>query len=228
MDSDGTSAGWLLLLAQLPSSPSSPRVALWRRLRAIGATGILNGAWVLPDTPAHNAFLEQLRETVRGQGGTGFVLSISVASPEVNESILSNFRADRGREYEEFGERCAAFLAELAKETEAGKFSFAELEENEQDLEKLARWLMKIQARDFFPDESRPRSDTLLTRCRGALEGFSLSVYTAEGVQDDPQGLAAEVGEDGQHAAVVVVGGLQVKLGEDGGGVLGDGALADV
>ena len=58
MDADGCASGWLLLLAQLPSSPSSARVALWRRLRAVGAAGVLNGAWVLPHTAVHAEFFD--------------------------------------------------------------------------------------------------------------------------------------------------------------------------
>jgi hypothetical protein len=175
--------GWLLLLAQLPSSPSSARVALWRRLRAIGAVGLLNGAWVLPHAAAHVEFFERLLETVHRQGGTAFVLTVSVASPDVNETIVRRFRGDRSREYDEFAERCGAFLDEIGKETRAGKFTFAEMEEGEQDLEKLARWLAKIQARDFFPDELQQRSAEMLERCRVVLEGFACSVYAAEGVE---------------------------------------------
>jgi hypothetical protein len=182
MDTERPTPGWLLLLAQLPSSPSSARVALWRRLRAIGAAGVLNGAWVLPQAAAHAEFFEQLRETAHRQGGTAFVLTVS-ASPDVDETIVQRFRADRSREYDEFAEQCAAFLDEIDKETKAGKFTFAELEEGEQDLEKLARWLAKIRARDFFPDERWPRSAEMLERCRGVLEGFVWAVYAAEGVQ---------------------------------------------
>jgi hypothetical protein len=183
MSSESPAPGWLLLLAQLPSSPSSARVALWRRLRGIGAAGVLNGAWVLPYGPAHAEFFEQLRATVHTQGGTAFVLTVSAPAPEVNETFVRRFCADRSREYDEFGERGAAFLDEIGKETRAGKFTFAELEEGEQDLEKLARWLAKVQARDFFPDERRPQSEEMLERCRAVLDGFARAVYTAEGVQ---------------------------------------------
>jgi hypothetical protein len=182
MGTEEPALGWLLLLAQLPSSPSSARVALWRRLRANGAAGMLNGAWVLPQAAAHAEFFKQLREKVHSQGGTAFVLTVS-AAPDVNETIVQRFRADRGREYDEFAERCTAFLDEIGKETRAGKFTFAELEEGEQDLEKLARWLTKIQARDFFPDERWPRLAMMLERCREVLEDFTRAVYTAEGVQ---------------------------------------------
>ena len=184
MAKNSRSPAWLLLLAQLPSSPSSARVALWRHLRAIGATGMVNSAWVLPQAAAHAEFFEKLLETVHKQGGTGFVLNVTPASPEVNEVIIQRFRADRNREYDEFAERCAAFLEEIGKETQAGKFIFAELEEGEQDLEKLTRWLAKIQARDFFPDERWPQAEEMLERCRAALSEMSRAVYAAEGMSD--------------------------------------------
>lgn len=176
--------GWLLLLVQLPSSPSSTRVALWRRLRAIGATGMVNGAWVLPRAAPHAEFFEQLLDTVRKQGGSGFMLTVSPPSPEVDEEIRQRFHADRGREYDEFAERCTALVDEIGRESMAGKFTFAELEESEQDLEKLTRWLPKIQARDFFPAERSRQAEELLDGCRAALSGFSREVYAAEGVQE--------------------------------------------
>lgn len=192
MAENGPPSAWLLLLAQLPSSPSSARVALWRRLRGIGATGMVNSAWVLPQVAAHAEFFEKLLETVHKQGGTGFVLNVTPVSPEVNAEIMQRFRADRSREYDEFAERCTAFLEEIGKETRAGKFIFAELEEGEQDLEKLTRWLAKIQARDFFPDERWPQAEEMLRRCRGALSELSRAVYAAEGVSD-----TADAGHEG-------------------------------
>jgi len=182
MDAKDCTSGWLLLLAQLPKSPSSARVALWRRLRAAGATIMINSAWVLPETPPHAELLGQLRDEVVRQGGTAFVLNVSVSQPEANEAIVARFRADRAREYDEFAERCTALLDEIGKEGKAGKYTFAEMEESEQDLEKLVRWLSKIQARDLFPDERGQRSAAMLARCRSAVKTFSRAVYAAEGV----------------------------------------------
>lgn len=178
------SPGWLMLLAQLPSKRSSARVALWRRMRAAGAAAVVNGAWVLPDAPPYADFFEQSRKGIVGQGGIGFVLRVSGSSPETNESIVQLFRADRSREYDEFAERCAAFLDEINRESGAEKYTFAEMEESEQDLAKLARWLTKIQGRDFFPDERKDQSNTLLAQCRRALRGFSRKVYSIEGVRE--------------------------------------------
>ena len=183
MEPDQTQATWLLFLAQLPSSPSSARVAVWRRMRTVGATSVLNGTWVLPHTAAHARVFEELLGLVQKHRGSGFVLSVSESAPETDAAIVARFRADRSREYDELAERCTAFLAELRKETQAGKFIFAELEEGEQDLEKLVRWLGKIQRRDFFPDDRQTEAISTVERCRRALEDFSRAVYEAEEVQ---------------------------------------------
>jgi hypothetical protein len=184
MGADDCTSGWVLILSQLPRTPSSARVALWRRLRAAGAAMLLNGAWVLPDTPPHAEFLEQLRDGILQQGGTAFVLTVADSSPEATEAIMRRFRTDRDQEYDEFAERCTALLDEIAREAKSGKYTFAEMEESEQDLEKLARWLAKIQQRDFFPDDRGRQSTALIARCRGALESFAQAVYAAEGLQE--------------------------------------------
>jgi hypothetical protein len=54
----------------------------------------------------------------------------------------------------------------------------------EQDLEKPTRWLGKIQARGFFPDERSAQAEEMLAGCRRALTGFSGGVYAAEGAQE--------------------------------------------
>ena len=147
MDAETYPSGWLVLLAQLPSKPSSARVALWRRMRAAGATPVVNGAWMLPRTPAHEDFLEQSREVVIRRGGTGLVLRVAGSSPESDESIVQLFQSDRAREYGEFAERCGAFLDEINRESAAEKYTFAEMETASRDLKKLTRWVAKIQAR---------------------------------------------------------------------------------
>jgi hypothetical protein len=188
MDAETYSLSWLVLLAQLPSKPSSARVALWRRMRAAGATGVVNSAWMLPRTTAHENFFEQSCEDIIKRGGTGFVLRVAGSSTESNESIVRLFQSDRAREYDEFAERCAAFINEINRESTAEKYTYAEMEESEQDLKKLARWLAKIQARDFFPNGRGDQSVALLAQCRRALRTFSQAVYRVEGVQGARRG----------------------------------------
>lgn len=176
---DPTSS-WVMLLAQLPAAPSSARVALWRRLRAAGAASLSNGAWVLPAGDEHAALLRQLADTVRGQGGQAAIFTGH--ADEGNDAITGRFHADRDREYGEFDQRCAGFLGEIDKETALGKFTFAELEEIEDDFQKLAAWLAKITARDFFPGERMTLARATLTTCEHARDRFAETVYGREGL----------------------------------------------
>jgi len=171
---------WLIFLSQLPANPSSLRVNVWRRLRAGGALGLQNGVWVLPDRPEQVRFLEDLLESIQGQGASGQIFTVAPLDGAVEQDILNRFRADRGEEYAEFAERSQEFLAEIEKESAKQKYTFAELEENEQDLARLAGWLEKIQKRDFTGGEAATRAAQLMNACRSAFEVFSGEVCSRQ------------------------------------------------
>lgn len=172
----------LMFLSQLPASPSSLRVMVWRRMKAAGAIGLQNGVWVLPRAPEHERFLQELLHYVEKQGASGQVFIVQPLGEAVQQDILARFRADRDREYDEFKEQCQALLAEIEKETGRQKFTFAELEENEQDLQKLNGWLPKIQSRDFFGSDQAEVVALKLAECRQALETFASQVYAQDGI----------------------------------------------
>jgi hypothetical protein len=168
---------WLLFLSQLPTHPSSLRVNVWRKLRAAGALGLQNGVWVLPNSPEQVKFLQDLLETIQSQGASGQILTAAPLNRAIEQDILARFRADREEEYTEFLERSQDFLAEIQKETEKQKFIFAELEENEQDLQRLENWLAKIRRRDFTGGEKAQQAAAAFESCRRAFEVFSSEIY---------------------------------------------------
>jgi ChrB-like protein len=172
---------WLLFVPQVSASSSRLRVQIWRHLRAAGAISLQNGVWVLPRTETHSQFLRQEMDDIVRQGGTALLF---VATP-MGVDLQERFRVERGREYAEVIERCQALLDELARETEHGKLTFAELEENEQDLQRLVTWLAKIRARDFFDGYQADEAAAMLARCEDALHTFAQGVYAKEGVLDD-------------------------------------------
>ena len=187
----------LMFLSQLPASPSSLRVMVWRRMKAAGAAGLQNGVWVLPNIPEQERFLQDLLDYVTGQGASGQIFIVRPVSDAVQQEILARFRADREREYDEFREQCQVLLAELEKETRRRKFTYAELEENERDLQKLVGWLPRIQARDFFDCGRAEAALVDLEGCRQALETFAGQVYDQEGVAAEEEPLDFE--EDDLH-----------------------------
>lgn len=176
---------WLLFLPHLPATPSSLRVLVWRRLRAAGAASF-HGAWVLPSTPEHERFLRDLLAEVERQGGNGLLLRAAPLDPAAQAAIVERLGADRDQEYAEFLGRAAAFLAEIERETAGGNLSFAELEENEHDLDKLSGWLARIEARDAVGGRQRAAAVAALDACRRALDGFARAIYAHEGVVAPP------------------------------------------
>jgi hypothetical protein len=173
---------WLVFIPQLPSSPSSLRVLVWRRMRAAGAAALQQGVWVLPQTPEHEQFLREVLHEAREQGGSGLLMVATPLDADQAAEVVERFRADRDEEYREFGVQCRDFLAEIAKETDQGNLTFAALEENEHDLQKLHTWLEKIRARDFFSAmQARAAADALAV-CESALRGFAEAIYAREGL----------------------------------------------
>ena len=175
---------WLVFIPHLPSSPSSLRVLVWRRMRAAGAAALQQGVWVLPQTPEHEQFLRDILLEAQQQGGSGILLVATPLDADRAAEVVERFRADRDEEYREFGVRCRDFLAEIAKETTAGNLSFAALEENEHDLQKLHTWLGKIHARDFFGALQALAAAETLAACEHALRGFAEAIYAREGLQE--------------------------------------------
>ena len=173
---------WFLLLTQIPASASSARVALWRRLKAAGATSVEHGAWMLPVSEAHQTLLNELAQTVQAQGGSASLFEATAVSDD-NE-MIARFTNDRQREFQEFATRAQGLLDEVAKEIAAQKFTFAELEEVEDDLKKLEVWLAKIIVRDFFAGAGRAAALDQFMACSRAVEGFAASVYAADGITD--------------------------------------------
>ena len=177
-----TKLKWLLLLTQIPASASSARVALWRRLRAAGATSVEHGAWMLPATESHHSLLNELAQTVQSQGGNASRFEATAVADD--KEMIARFVSDRQREYQEFETRSQGLLDEVAKETAAEKFTFAELEEVEDDLKKLDVWLSKIAARDFFAGDALTTAQYQLGACAHAVENFAANVYAADGIEE--------------------------------------------
>jgi hypothetical protein len=171
---------WLLFLSKLPSNPSSLRVTVWRKMRSQGAMGLQNGVWMLPDEAEHLNFLQDLSSMIMKQGAASQILRVSPISENGDQEFLKRFVDDRAEEYGELKEQCEDFLNELSKETQRENFSYAEYEENEQDLGKLENWLEKIRKRDFLGGDLAQEAAAWLDECREKLSDFANRVIASE------------------------------------------------
>jgi hypothetical protein len=170
--------GWLLLTYRVPTEPSRLRATVWRRLKSGGAIYLQNSVAALPDTPIHERMLRSLRAEIGDLGGSAQLFR-SVALAGGNE-VVAAYNAARDDEYEEIVDKCQDFLSEIATETAAQHFTFGELEENDEELTKLRRWLAKIVERDVLSANGAAAAHTALDGCDGALAAFAQSVYRAD------------------------------------------------
>jgi hypothetical protein len=170
---------WLLLTYKVPPEPSKKRVAVWRRLKGMGAVYLQSGVCLLPKTDDHVRRLKMLEHDVAGMGGEAVILETVALDGSQEEKVVARFRADRDEAYREFLEKCADFEAEIAKETAACHFTYAELEENEVDLKKLEGWLEKIRKLDFYGATLAADAQTRLRACEALLDAYAQRVFEA-------------------------------------------------
>ncbi len=145
---DGTGSGWLLLIYRVPPEPTRLRSTVWRRIKSLGAIYLQNSVAALPASPTSERSLRKLRREILDMSGTAILLSATALAGDAE--VRAAFLAARNDEYEEIVDKCEDFLRQVQKEYDENHFTYAELEENEEDLVKLKNWFAKIVERDAF------------------------------------------------------------------------------
>jgi hypothetical protein len=184
---------WLLLTYKVPPEPAAKRIALWRKLKGMGAVYLQNGVCLLPKTDDHVRRLKVIENEVGEIGGEAVLLETVGLDRAQEEKVVARFTAERDEAYQELIDRCADFEAEIAKETAAQHFTYAELEENDVDLEKLKAWLGKIRKLDFYNAPLSAEADARLQHCASLLEVYAKQVFEAH---EENRTLAPRPGKD--------------------------------
>lgn len=175
---DGSALRWLLLVYKVPAEPTRLRAAVWRKIKNLGAIYLQNSVAALPHSAAAERSFRMLRNEVTEMGGSAYVLGSQVLSG--GAEVVNAFNAARDAEYEEIVDKCEDFLKEVAKEHRAEHFTFAELEENDEDLTKLRTWFAKVTARDVLGAAGKAAAAAALRECEKILEGYAARVYAEE------------------------------------------------
>jgi hypothetical protein len=170
---------WLLLTYKVPPEPASKRIALWRRLKGMGAIYLQNGVCLVPKTDDHARRLKMLENDIGAMGGEAVILETIALDRSQNDKVVGRFKADRDDAYSEFIDKCDDFEAEIAKETAAEHFTYAELEENDVDLKKLQDWLAKIGKLDFYGAALAGEAAERLKKCESLLDAYAQRVFNA-------------------------------------------------
>ncbi|MEU4710908.1 Chromate resistance protein ChrB [Nocardia salmonicida] len=179
MTESESSIRWIVLLVKLPSDPSRHRVAVWRELRKVGALSLGQGVWAAPDVPVFAAGIARALELTEGAGGEAISLHASGVSAGDTARFEAMFTAAREDDWSEFVADCGKYEAELDKEIRTAKFTLAELEEEEQSLERLRRWHRDVKARDVFGAPSAAEAARRLQHCTERFADYTERVFAA-------------------------------------------------
>jgi hypothetical protein len=181
---------WLQLVYRVPAEPSRKRTYIWRQLRGLGAVYLQDACCVLPRTDEAEQSLATVAAKVREFGGQATLSLLSPAEPDWHERMVAAFNRARGEEYEEVIHTTERLQDELARESRKGKFTFAALEEVEDEYAKLERWLGRVQTRDIFRAPLGVQAGEQLDQVRRDLERFAEAVHQREGAysagRDEP------------------------------------------
>lgn len=189
MAGQGSEQQWLLVTISTAGAPAATRVAVWRRLKSLGAVYLQQSTALLPATPATRRSMSSLADRVIHDGGTARVLRIVMRDPHGEAQLIQQQRADRDGEYAEVLERFPAFFAELDQEAARGRTTYEELEESEADLARFAAWLGKIAARDYFDAQMGQRARQELSRAESELARFAELALASHNPGQPPNGL---------------------------------------
>jgi DNA-binding transcriptional regulator PaaX len=168
---------WLLLVCRMPTEPARHRMALWRELRRAGAVPVAQAVWALPDLPAAEAVLANARRHVHAAGAEMLALTADGHDPASAERLDALYAEARAQEWAEFTADCDKFLVEIDKEERVGKYTLAELEEEEQSLDRLRRWYRDLRVRDLLGTPPSADADQYLKRCSERLDQYAERVY---------------------------------------------------
>ena len=135
---------WLVLLLSLPPRPSSVRVRVWRRLRAIGAVPLRSSAYLLPATPERHEDFTWLAQEVRRARGEALLLEVGRIDALTAAQVKQLFREARNAEYRALALRYRALVSR------GGPKGEREAARRRVEQVRLARELERIRAIDFF------------------------------------------------------------------------------
>lgn len=128
---------WVLLAYRLPRVPSTPRSAVWRRLKRLGVAWLGDGLVALPADPRTREQLEWVAEDVTDHGGEATVWLGRPLDPAAASAVASRMTAAVAAEYE-------AVTAQAAAQADADAAA------RQRAVTRLRRELHRIAARDFF------------------------------------------------------------------------------
>jgi hypothetical protein len=147
----------VFLSYRLPRDPSTPRLAVWRRLKRLGVAQILDGLVALPADSRNREQLEWAAEQVTEAGGEASVWLADPTTAAQSRAIAQQMSETIAGQYREV-------------ENEARRATRAPAREQRTTLARLRRELSRIRRRDYFPPAERERAHAAVESLAQAVE----------------------------------------------------------
>ncbi len=136
-----TPGEWLLLSYRMPREPSSPRIAVWRKLKGLGVGQLGDGLVALPADARTREQLEWVAEQVVEGGGQSMLWLARPASLAQERQIAAAMAAARAVEYTKILADAEAAAGDPHNQAAVAR--------------RLRNELHRIGRRDFFPPAER-------------------------------------------------------------------------
>jgi hypothetical protein len=133
---------WVLMAYRLPREPSTPRIALWRKLRQLGVAQLVDSLVAMPLDSRNREQLEWLADGVVEAAGEASIWVAEPGSLAQEREIVAALSSAVAAEYE----------AVIAQARLAAREDVAP---RQRTLSRLRRELRRIGERDYFPPPQR-------------------------------------------------------------------------
>src|SRR5438270_879212 len=158
---------WLLLLFSLPTNRNSERVAVWRRLKKMGAVQIKTSTYLLPDEPAQYEQFQWLAQQIRDYGGDSTLVRTQEIEGLTREKVIAMFNDARAKDYGILRKSLQTFIAWRKK---------LDADEAVGELERLTRQFREVREVDFFDSAGGDDMAMLLRRAADAADRSGVNV----------------------------------------------------
>jgi hypothetical protein len=150
---------WLLLIHQIPPSPSYLRVKVGRRLHGLGAVAVKNSVYVLPRSDQALEDFQWVRTEIVAGGGDASVCEARFVHGLSDSAIEALFIAAREVDYERLTAEARELHASLGRR---GQRAVQAREQADSVIVRLRRQMEEARKIDFFGAPAREAAERLI------------------------------------------------------------------
>jgi hypothetical protein len=157
---------WLVMLVNMPPTPSRNRVRVWRRLKRIGAVSLKGAAWVVPENGETGELLQWLMQEIETLKGHALLMRVDRIEPLDDTQLTALFRRERAEEYGKAAKVGQALLKTLSR---GSGWRRPEIARVTADLAGLKRELDAIEKIDYLSAPEGAEARTLYDKAAARL-----------------------------------------------------------